>query len=77
MYTHYTEVLFFISCPCKDGRTALFAAAGTGHVECLTALLSAGADIHVQTIVSILIIPNVSSYANYYNNIIIIVIILL
>ena len=50
---YYTELLFYFSCPCKDGWTSLKAAAGNGHVECLRALLSAGADIHVQNKVSI------------------------
>ena len=65
---HYTEVHFFISSSCKDGWTALFVAVRNGHLECLTALLSAGADIHVQDKVSIFIIPNLSSYTNYYYN---------
>jgi len=44
--------------------TALYTAACDGHRECVVALLSAGADMNMQTNVSILIIPNLSSYAN-------------
>ena len=65
---YYTELLFYFSCSCKDGWTSLKAAACNGHLECLAALLSVGADIHVQDKVSIFTIPNLSSYANYYNN---------
>ena len=48
----------------KDGRTALSAAAYNGHVECLAALLSAGADLNMQKKVSVLLILHLSSYAN-------------
>ena len=48
----------------KDGCTALYIAARYGKRECVVALLSAGADINMQTKVSILIIANLSSYAN-------------
>ena len=65
---YYTELLFYFSCSCKDGRTALYAAASNGNVECLQALLSAGADIHVQNKVSTFIFADRSSYANNYNN---------
>ena len=50
----------------KDGRTALYIAAYNGHVECLAALLSAGADLNMQDKVSILLILTLSSYANLW-----------
>ena len=67
-FVHFTKFSFLFLKSYKNGWTALFFAADKGHVECLRALLSAGADIHVQAKVSILIFPNVSSSTNYYNN---------
>ena len=36
----------------QDGRTALYMAAGKGHVEVVTFLVNAGADLHIQNKVS-------------------------
>ena len=54
---------FHVSYPNKNGSTALCITAYNGHVECLAALLSAGADLNVQGNVSVLLIRNLSSYA--------------
>jgi ankyrin repeat protein len=48
----------------KLGRTALFVAAEHGKLDIMNRLMSAGADINIQTNVSILIIHNLSSYSN-------------
>ena len=46
----------------QNGCTALYIAAGKGKLDCLAALLSAGADLNMQNNVSVLLILNLSSY---------------
>ena len=55
---------FNVSYSYKDGGTALSMAAQEGKLDCLAALLSAGADLNTPNYVSILVILNLSSYAN-------------
>ena len=48
----------------KDGFTALHLTARKGNLEWMNVLLAAGADIHIQDNVSIIIIHNLSCYCN-------------
>ena len=65
MYVNvFYEMTFYVSYSYKGGGKALSIAAYNGHVECLAALLSAGADLNIPDNVSIHLMLNLSSYTN-------------